>query len=69
MLLLPALALGGCQLMEPPGEDPVLVKLEELERTLKASLADLLIVNHELSAGQQRNLETDLGCRVITRST
>jgi tol-pal system protein YbgF len=28
--------LGGCELLEPPGEDPVLVKLVELERRLDA---------------------------------
>jgi tol-pal system protein YbgF len=28
--------LGGCQLMQPPGEDPVLTKLNELERRMDA---------------------------------
>ena len=28
--------LGGCQLLQPPGEDPVLVKLTELERRMEA---------------------------------
>ena len=36
LLLVPLFALGGCQLMEPRGEDPVLVKLTELERRLAA---------------------------------
>ena len=36
LLLVPALALGGCELMQPPGEDPVLVKLNELERRMEA---------------------------------
>ena len=36
LLLLPAIALAGCQLLEPPGEDPVLVKLAELERRMEA---------------------------------
>jgi tol-pal system protein YbgF len=37
-LLLPlvALALGGCQLLEPRGDDPVLVKLDNLERRMEA---------------------------------
>ncbi len=43
-------------------------KLEELSRTLAAAEADLLLVNHELSPGQQRNLEKRLGCRVMTRT-
>ncbi|MDJ0749676.1 MAG: tol-pal system protein YbgF [Woeseiaceae bacterium] len=36
ILLVPAAALllGGCQLLEPRGEDPVLAKLTELERRL-----------------------------------
>ena len=32
LLLLTVLALGGCELLQPPGEDPVLAKLDELER-------------------------------------
>lgn len=43
-------------------------KLEELRQRMRAADADLLIVNHELGAGQQRNLEQDLKCRVITRT-
>ena len=34
LLLVPLLALGGCELMQPQGEDPVLAKLNELERRL-----------------------------------
>ena len=36
VLVLPALALGGCQLLQPAGEDPILVKLNELERRMEA---------------------------------
>lgn len=36
MLVPAALALGGCQLLEPRGEDPVLVKLNELERRMES---------------------------------
>ena len=36
VLVVPALALGGCQLLQPSGEDPVLVKLNELERRMEA---------------------------------
>jgi GTPase len=43
-------------------------KLEELEATLRECDADLLLVNHDLSAGQQRNLEKRLDCRVLTRT-
>ena len=34
--LLGAVLLSGCQFLEPPGEDPVLVKLNELEQRLDA---------------------------------
>ena len=43
-------------------------KLVEIESELSASDAELLVVNHELSAGQQRNLEKRLDCRVMTRT-
>ena len=36
LLLATALSLGGCELMQPPGEDPVLIKLTELERRMEA---------------------------------
>jgi len=43
-------------------------KVAEVGEVLKAARADLLLINHELSAGQQRNLERELNCRVITRT-
>ncbi len=43
-------------------------KVAELGRHLAEHKADLLVVNHELSAGQQRNLEQSLSCRVMTRT-
>jgi GTPase len=43
-------------------------KLDELEAGLAAGEADLLLVNHDLSPGQQRNLEKRLDCRVMTRT-
>ena len=43
-------------------------KVQEVHSLLHACDADLLLVNHELSAGQQRNLEGELECRVITRT-
>jgi len=43
-------------------------KLEELREKMLLLDADLLIVNHELGAGQQRNLEQTLKCRVVTRT-
>jgi len=36
LVLLAILPLGGCELLQPPGEDPVLAKLAELERRMEA---------------------------------
>lgn len=36
LLVVPALMLGGCELLQPPGEDPVITKLNELERRMEA---------------------------------
>jgi tol-pal system protein YbgF len=36
LLLAAGLVLSGCELMQPPGEDPVLAKLNELERRMEA---------------------------------
>lgn len=43
-------------------------KLEELRERLPQVGADLLLVNNDLSAGQQRNLEEALACRVMSRA-
>jgi len=43
-------------------------KVEELKTRMSMAEADLLIVDHELGAGQQRNLEQALKCRVISRT-
>jgi GTP-binding protein HflX len=42
-------------------------KVEEIRRTLAGSGADVVVFNHALSPGQERNLETAAGCRVIDR--
>lgn len=44
-------------------------KIDEVADVLSESEADLVIFNHELSAGQQRNLEQRLKTRVIDRTT
>jgi GTPase len=41
--------------------------VEEVARTLAATGAHLAIFNHELSPAQERNLERELGCRVVDR--
>ena len=43
-------------------------KLEEIQDAADASGADLVLVNHTLSPGQERNLEKLLGRRVIDRT-
>ena len=43
-------------------------KVDEIKSVLGELGADLLVVNHDLSASQQRDLERDLSCRVITRT-
>lgn len=43
-------------------------KVEEIRQAVQSTSADMLLVNHELSAGQQRNLERELDVRVLTRT-
>lgn len=43
-------------------------KLEEIQAAAEATGADLVLVNHTLSPGQERNLEKILGRRVIDRT-
>ena len=44
-------------------------KVEEVAAEIIVHQADLVIFNHELSAGQERNLERRLQCRVIDRTS
>lgn len=43
-------------------------KVEELRQRLVALGADLVVVDHALTPGQERNLEKELNCRVLDRS-
>lgn len=43
-------------------------KVEEIASAARLQEAEVVIFNHELSAGQQRNLEKALDCRVVDRS-
>ena len=43
-------------------------KVAELRQRLVALGADLVVVDHALSPGQERNLEKELNCRVLDRS-
>jgi GTPase len=44
-------------------------KVAEIGEAVLAMDADIVIFNHELSPGQQRNLERQLSCRVVDRSS
>ncbi len=44
-------------------------KVQEIAALLAAAEADLVIFNHELSPAQERNLERELKCRVIDRTS
>jgi len=44
-------------------------KVHEIAAMLAAAEADLVIFNHELSPAQERNLERELKCRVIDRTS
>ena len=43
-------------------------KVDEIQAFLERQGADLLLVNNDLTAGQQRNLEQALACRVMSRA-
>ena len=43
-------------------------KVEELREAVEFYEAELIVFNHALSPTQQRNLETDLECRVVDRT-
>jgi len=43
-------------------------KVDELAQLLRMHSADIVLVNHDLSPAQQRNLEQALDCRLITRT-
>ncbi|NLF55676.1 MAG: GTPase HflX, partial [Thauera phenolivorans] len=55
-----------------PAPDPALFagrgKVQEIAETLRAHEGDIVIFNHVLSPGQQRNLERELQCMVIDRT-
>ncbi len=69
LMLLPALGSAGCELMAPQGEDPVLVKLAEIERRLDA--LERVVQNQSLAnltqdvAAAQRQAD-ELGGRLET---
>lgn len=59
-------------LQERPQPDPAFFvgrgKAEELSRLAKANDLNLWVFDQELSPGQQRNLETKVGCKILDRT-
>ena len=43
-------------------------KVQEIKAQLAYTDAEILLTNHDLSPGQQRNLEQELDCRLLTRT-
>ncbi len=43
-------------------------KVQELKENLESSKAEIVLTNHDLSPGQQRNLEQEISCRLMTRT-
>lgn len=61
--------VGGCRQSPDPKTFAGKGKVQEIAAMLAAGDADLVIFNHELSPAQQRNLERELKCRVIDRTS
>ncbi len=64
--------IAGEVLQQRPKPDPATLigrgKVEELKGAIAATSADIAIFDHELTPSQQRNLERELGVRVIDRT-
>src|SRR5690554_564913 len=60
--------VGGRRVRPDPALFAGRGKVDEIEVTLKAHDADLVVFNHALSPAQQRNLEHALRCRVLDRT-
>jgi tol-pal system protein YbgF len=62
LLILPSLAFGGCELLQPAADDPVLEKLTELERRLEniervVQNQSLVNLTQQVSAAERRGDE------------
>lgn len=61
--------IGGKRSSPDPATYAGKGKVQEIAAMLAAGNAGLVILNHELSPAQQRNLERELKCRVIDRTS
>jgi len=44
-------------------------KVQEIAQAVQSAGASLVLFNHDLSPAQERNLERDIACRVVDRSS
>ena len=65
----PLAVIGGRRPRPDPAYFAGRGKVEEVERAITASGADVVIFNHDLAPAQQRNLETRFNRRVIDRTS
>lgn len=67
LTMLAILPLGGCELLQPPGDDPVLAKLTELERRMEAIervMQNQSLVNLTQQVGALERLDAEVQGRV-----
>ncbi|MCH7502427.1 MAG: tol-pal system protein YbgF [Proteobacteria bacterium] len=70
LAVFPALALGACSVLTPPSEDPVLIKLSELERRLQAverviQNQSLVNMSQQVAALERRVDELQGGAEIL----
>lgn len=65
----PVATVTGSRRAPDPGHFIGKGKLEELRELIAREHADVVIFDHPLTPGQERNLESRLGCRVLDRIT
>jgi len=65
----PLAVIGGRRQRPDPAYFAGRGKVEEVERAIEASGADIVIFNHDLAPAQQRNLEIRFNRRVIDRTS
>lgn len=65
----PVATVTGSRRAPDPGHFIGQGKLEELRERIASTAAEVVIFDHPLSPGQERNLEARLGCRVLDRIT
>ena len=65
----PVVTITGSRRAPDPGNFIGRGKLEQLAEEIASHNAELVIFDHPLTPGQERNLEARLGCRVLDRIT